>query len=356
MGYRGSDRDYGGDRWRDRDERGSYGRDFGRDYGRSYGRGGDDRGFLERAGDELRSWFGDEEAERRREADERRWERERAMTGQRDNAYGETAGRGWGNQSGESWHRERPGAYDLGTSGFGTGFGAGSEWRGGGEETFGDGRIQGGTSGFGGYPDHGRRFDRIDPGSVGTHGAHPMSAPVGGGFGASSSTARMFAASRSGAGGIHDPHYSEWRSRQIEDLDRDYDEYRREHQSRFEREFGDWRSKRQGQRQALGRVTEHMEVLGSDGEKLGTVDKVRGDRIILTKDSEESGGVHRSIPCSWVETVEDKVTLNRSCDDARNEWRNEENSRALFERENSGSEGPHVLNRSFSGTYGGRND
>jgi hypothetical protein len=49
---------HGGDRWaRDRD-----------------GRGGsdDDRGFLERAGDEVRSWFGDEEAERRREMDARR--------------------------------------------------------------------------------------------------------------------------------------------------------------------------------------------------------------------------------------------------------------------------------------------
>ena len=51
-----------------------------------------------------------------------RWERERAMTGRRDNAWGETAGRGWGNQSGESWHRDRPGAYDLGTSGFRAGF------------------------------------------------------------------------------------------------------------------------------------------------------------------------------------------------------------------------------------------
>ena len=30
-----------------------------------------DRGFFERAGDEVRSWFGDEEAERRREMDER---------------------------------------------------------------------------------------------------------------------------------------------------------------------------------------------------------------------------------------------------------------------------------------------
>ncbi|KEY97519.1 hypothetical protein AI27_18345, partial [Sphingomonas sp. BHC-A] len=30
----------------------------------------DERGFLDRAGDEIRSWFGDEEAERRREYDD----------------------------------------------------------------------------------------------------------------------------------------------------------------------------------------------------------------------------------------------------------------------------------------------
>lgn len=35
-----------------------------------YGRGAGERGFIERAGDEIKSWFGDEEAERRRRADE----------------------------------------------------------------------------------------------------------------------------------------------------------------------------------------------------------------------------------------------------------------------------------------------
>jgi hypothetical protein len=37
-----------------------------------YGRGAEERGFCERAGDEVRSWFGDEEAERRRRSDEMR--------------------------------------------------------------------------------------------------------------------------------------------------------------------------------------------------------------------------------------------------------------------------------------------
>ena len=51
--------------------------DWGRQQGSSYGSRSDwsgqgrDRGFLERAGDEVSSWFGDREAERRREADHR---------------------------------------------------------------------------------------------------------------------------------------------------------------------------------------------------------------------------------------------------------------------------------------------
>lgn len=59
------------------------GRDSGRggDYGRRNDR--DDRGFFERAGDEVASWFGDEDAERRRRQDAREDER-----------YGEHRGRG----------------------------------------------------------------------------------------------------------------------------------------------------------------------------------------------------------------------------------------------------------------------
>jgi hypothetical protein len=355
MGYRSSDRTYGEGRWRDRDEdrrpsaRDDRGREYGRgDYGRDYTRGGDDRGFFERAGDEVRSWFGDDEAERRREMDERSWERERAMGGGgSDRGRSDRSGGGWGNQTGDSWRRDRPGEW--------SGPGGEGEWgTGRREEIFGDDRFQGGTSGFGGYPDHGRRFDRIDPGSVGTHGAHPMSSPVGGGAGGYSSARSAAILS----GGLHDPHYSEWRGRQLDEFDRDYEDYRREHQSKFEQEFSAFRSKRQGQRQQLGRVSEHMEVEGSDGEHIGTVDKVRGDRIILTKSDQDAGGAHHSVPCAWIEKVEDKVILNRAAADAKKAWSEEESNRAFFDQGGGagdrGGEGAHMLNRSFAGTYSDR--
>lgn len=149
-----------------------------------------------------------------------------------------------------------------------------------------------------------------------------------------------------------DSHYSEWRRRQMEDLDRDYDEYRRERQSHFENDFGGWRERRQSKRQLLSGIREHMEVVGNDDKHVGTVDKVAGDRIILTKSDPEAGGAHHSLSCTDVDRVEnDRVILDCSADKAQERWRDESRSRALFEREDQGSAGPHVLDRSFSGTY-----
>ena len=322
MGY-GSDDRYD-NRWRDdRDDRTWRGEGRGGRYGRD-----DDRGFFERAGDEVRSWFGDDEAQRRREIDERRWEQESRMRGRRDNdprsGGSGWMGGGWGNQRGESWNRVPPGERE-GWFSSSVGGERGERW--------------GGSGGRG-------DFDR-------SYGGRP----AGESFGAGATAGYFGSRSDSRPGvDIHDPHYSEWRRRQIEDLDRDYEEYRREHQSKFEQEFGGWREKRRSQRQMLGKVHEHMEVVGSDGTHVGKVDKVRGDRIILAKSDPNAGGMHHSVPCGWVESVEDKVTLNRTAASAMDSWRNEDTGRALFEREDQGSEGPHALDRSFSGTYGSRND
>jgi hypothetical protein len=102
----------------------------------------------------------------------------------------------------------------------------------------------------------------------------------------------------------------------------------------------------------LGQVREHMDVVGNDGEHVGTVDKTAGDRIILTKSDPESGGVHHSISCGNVDRIEEnRVILDCSAEQAKQRWRDEDRGRALFEREDQGEMGPGVLNRSFSGTY-----
>jgi len=291
------DRGYGGHgegRGYGRDEERGYrsgGQDFRgqgdgrRDYGRDP-RGYDyqDRGFMDRAGDEVRSWFGDEEAERRRQADDRYQAREDARGYRRDDDRG-----------GERTFRDRAytsaagtGAGMMGDYGYGAGYyGGRDDNRGGSDQR--------------GYDQRGRQD--------------------------------------------HDPGYKSWRDRQMESFDRDYDEYRREHQSRFDNEFRTWREGRQGQRDLLGKVEEHFEVLGSDGQHVGTVDHVRGDQIELTKTDKDAGGKHHYIPSSWLQTVEgNKVMLSKTADQAKQHWRDEARD-AGGDRERGG------LNRSFSGTY-----
>lgn len=153
------------------------------------------------------------------------------------------------------------------------------------------------------------------------------------------------------AAALSDDHYHAWRRNRIAELDRDYDEYRRENAQRFESEFNDWRTERQGQRDGLSRVTENMEVVGSDGERIGAVDKVRGDRILLNRNDPDSGGHHHSIPSRWIQSVDDKVTLRKTAEQAKAHWKDEERSGAMFGGEREDERGPHILGRSFSGTY-----
>jgi hypothetical protein len=67
-------------------------------------------------------------------------------------------------------------------------------------------------------------------------------------------------------------------------------------------------------------VREHMEVVGDDGEHVGTVDKAEGDRIKLTKkdDPDGSGLHHHYLPVSSIGSVSgDQVKLNMPAARAR---------------------------------------
>ena len=68
-------------------------------------------------------------------------------------------------------------------------------------------------------------------------------------------------------------------------------------------------------------IHEHMEVVGSDGEHIGTVDHLEGkDRIKLTKTDPAAGGKHHFIPLDWVDHVDQHVHLDKPSDDVKDEW------------------------------------
>jgi hypothetical protein len=64
----------------------------------------------------------------------------------------------------------------------------------------------------------------------------------------------------------------------------------------------------------IKRIREHMEVIGADGVHLGTVDRVEGNRIKLTRQDSGEGrhkGHHHYIPASLIADIEgDKVRLS----------------------------------------------
>lgn len=52
-------------------------------------------------------------------------------------------------------------------------------------------------------------------------------------------------------------------------------------------------------------IKEHMDVKGSDGAHIGTVDRIEGDRIKLAKSDPASGGTHRYMDLTHVREVKD---------------------------------------------------
>ena len=201
-----------------------WGRGSGRwssEHGRERGGGGDDdRGFFERAGDEVRSWFGDDEAERRREMDMHRDDARSAFSSDQDRQRG--GSRDYGRR------------YEGGSTGPTGGYG--SSWGSRSNETFGRDRsgIRGGQSGRetggwgGGGFDGSQGFDRGSGSRFESRGGR-------GGQGRSSS---------GGGRSQWDENYQRWRSQQLEQFDREYDDYCRERQRQFDQDFDSWRNSR----------------------------------------------------------------------------------------------------------------
>ena len=369
----------------DRDERSRWSSDRS-DQWRGDNRGHrDERGFWDRASDEVASWFGDDDAERRRREDARRDERtgnrDRWQSGDRGRSGEHSAfGRGWGGSDrdrdydrgyGRNYDRDRA-EYERDQTAYGGSrsdrdfnYDRGVFNRGGSSDRDYNRNWRGNFS-----SDRNRDRDyRPMAGDYGREGHESDQFFAASGYGMSDSdrdrrydrsqtpygrdeTRRTSWAGSRDENPDYDPHYRSWRDRHMSDLDRDYDDYRREHQSKFENDFSTWREKRQHKRGLLGQIRDHMEVVGNDDQHVGTVDKTAGDRIILTKSDPDSGGVHHSLSCAEIDRVEgDKVVLDCSAEEAKKRWRDESRDRALFEQEDQGEMGPRNLNRSFEGTY-----
>jgi hypothetical protein len=65
-------------------------------------------------------------------------------------------------------------------------------------------------------------------------------------------------------------------------------------------------------------IKEHMEVKGSDGKHVGTVDRIEGGRIKLTKSDASAGGQHHFIDMGMVDEIKDgSVCLSKTADETK---------------------------------------
>jgi len=70
-------------------------------------------------------------------------------------------------------------------------------------------------------------------------------------------------------------------------------------------------------------IREHMKVVGSDRQPVGTVDKVEGDKIKLSCSDPQAQGRHHYIPSDWVDSVQgDQVCLRQNAQEACRNWLN----------------------------------
>ena len=70
----------------------------------------------------------------------------------------------------------------------------------------------------------------------------------------------------------------------------------------------------------LDGINARMEVVGSDGDYVGTVDQLDGASLKLSKTAAPEGRAHL-IPLEWVDHIDDKVHLLKAARDAMTQWR-----------------------------------
>ena len=71
----------------------------------------------------------------------------------------------------------------------------------------------------------------------------------------------------------------------------------------------------------MSKIRQHMEILASDGQHVGTVDHMEGaDKIKLTKSDPSSSGHHHLIPIGWVHHVDTHIHLTKNSQEVIQSW------------------------------------
>jgi hypothetical protein len=75
---------------------------------------------------------------------------------------------------------------------------------------------------------------------------------------------------------------------------------------------------------AASQIKEHMEVVGSDGKHVGTVDHLEGDDMIKLAQADSPDGEHHYLSVDFVDHIDEQVHLNLTAEEAVEEWEDED--------------------------------
>jgi len=226
------------DRWHDEDRERSNWRS-----GQERGGRDEDRGFFERAGEEIRSWFSDDD-DRGGNREQSSWNRDQNrnygggyISQDRQRSYGSDrstfGGMAQGGQgrSGGSGRDSIIGGYEPSRGG---------EWRS-------DRSSYSGSRGQGSNRDHAQSWGEANRGQSGQRNRDRDQDDGSYGYSSGMSGSLGGFGNQTSFGSSQDDHYRSWRDQQLAQLDRDYDDYCRERGQQFHDDFNSWRSSRSNQ-------------------------------------------------------------------------------------------------------------
>jgi hypothetical protein len=80
------------------------------------------------------------------------------------------------------------------------------------------------------------------------------------------------------------------------------------------------KKEREHERQLLARISEGMEVVDSDGTRIGTVARVEGGHLKILRNDQKPRNAHQFVSPDLIQSVGDRVRLSLSWDELRRLW------------------------------------
>jgi hypothetical protein len=77
-------------------------------------------------------------------------------------------------------------------------------------------------------------------------------------------------------------------------------------------------------RELLTRIRDGMEVVDIDGTRVGTVSRVEGGHLKIVRADQEPRNAHQFVSPDLIQSVDDRVHLDRSWDELRRLWHAED--------------------------------